>query len=323
MARPSRISDSFNHWALRHGFPALLKLAPRLSRRSSHFGARLVISAVMGLYRTPYTAVDRNLARLLGVTEGSLRVRAARWKMFHLFSCAWVDLFRFAQLGPEEIFGETQEIAGREHLEAAHARGKGVILLTAHLGCWELGGVFLRHLGMPLSVVYVPDAFADIEAARQILRKLSGVDEIPIRPQDTLASLPVLRALRENRVVAMQGDRDFNDRGETFDFFGAPAPFPTGPFHLARMTGAALVPCFIAYAGNGKFSLALEPMITVEATAQRSVDVRGAIARWLPTLENALRRWPLQWFTFYDFWGKERTAAQPVVALDSPAESRA
>lgn len=322
MARPSRASDSFNRWALRHGFPALLKLAPRLSRRASHFGARLVIDAVMGLYRAPHRAVDRNLARLLGVPEGSLRVHAARWKMFHLFGCAWVDLFRFAQLGQEEIFREVHEIAGREHLEAAHARGKGVILLTAHLGCWELGGVFLRHLGMPLSVVYVPDAFADVEAARQILRKVSGVDEIPIRPQDTLASLPVLRALRDNRVVAMQGDRDFNDRGEVFEFFGAPAPFPTGPFHLARMTGAALVPCFIAYSSDKKFSLALEPMITVEASARREADVRSAMARWIPTLENALRRWPLQWFTFYDFWAKPRSGEAPV-ALVTPVESRA
>ena len=50
MERPSRISDRFNHWALKHGFPALLKVAPRLSRRANHLGARLVIGAVMGAF---------------------------------------------------------------------------------------------------------------------------------------------------------------------------------------------------------------------------------------------------------------------------------
>jgi KDO2-lipid IV(A) lauroyltransferase len=322
MERPSRISDRFNHWALKHGFPALLKVAPRLSRRANHLGARLVIGAVMGLYRSPHAAVDRNLARILGEPADSLRVRAARWRMFHLFGRAWVDLFRFAQLDAASSAAQVSELAGQEHLDAARARGKGVILLTAHLGCWELGGVFLRQLNLPLSVVYVPDAFADVESARRTLRRASGVDEIPIQPQDSLASLPVLRALRENRVVAMQGDRDFNDRGEWFDFFGAAAPFPTGPFHLARMTGAALVPCFIAYSGDGKFTLDLEPMITVESTAHREADVRAAMQRWLPTLENALRRWPLQWFTFYDFWGKPAPAG-PVADSVAAAGSRA
>jgi KDO2-lipid IV(A) lauroyltransferase len=323
MARPSRLSDRFNHWALRHGFPPLMALAPRLSKRAGHFGARLVIGTVMGLYRSPHRAIDRNLARILDAPQRSQRVRAARRQMIRLFGYSWIDLFRLSQLGPQAAFAEVGEIVGREHLEQARSNANGVILLTAHLGCWEMGGVFLKHLGLPLSVVYVPDAFADVEEARRRLREVSGVEEIAIQPGSSLASLPVLRALRAGRIVAMQGDRDFNDRGAWADFLGAPAPFPRGPFHLARMTGAALVPCFIAYSTDLRFSLVLEPPITVGSTADREADVREAISRWVPVLEGAVRRWPTQWFTFYDFWPEAKGVAPSSTEVALAAEGAA
>jgi KDO2-lipid IV(A) lauroyltransferase len=311
IVRPGRLSDRFNRWAIRRGFPALAWLAPRLPRRVLRAGARLIIGTVFALYPGPKRAVARNLARVLGQPEASPRVRRAVWRMLFHLSFYWVDLFRFAQLPPErareQVVGGT--LATLEPLRAARAAGERVILITAHLGNWELGAVLAGQAGLPVSVVYVPDAFGDAEHFRSLLRSFAGVDEIPIRPEDRFASLPVLRAFAEGKVVALQGDRDFNDRGVRLPFFGSEASFPAGPFHLARMTGARLWPVFIAYAPDYRFEIELGEPFAVERTEDRQGDVRRALERWVTVLEAAIRRWPTQWYTFYDFWSPEEPEA--------------
>lgn len=306
MARPSRLADGFNRWALRHGFPALLRVAPRLPRWVNLLGARFVITVVMGLYHPPKRAIARNLSRVLGAPAGSRRVRAAMRSMLYNFACYWVDLFRFAQLPPERAMALVERVTGHERVDAALAGGKGALLLTAHLGNWELGGVFLKALGQKVSIVYVPDQFEDVENSRRILRRATGVDEIPIQPGDMFTSLPALRALRDNRLLALQGDRDFNDKGVWMDFLGAPAPFPLGPFVLAAITGAPLLPSFITYTTGQRFAIEIGEPIRVESTGNRDADVRRALEQWIAVLEHAVRRWPTQWYTFYDFWQKER-----------------
>jgi KDO2-lipid IV(A) lauroyltransferase len=162
--------------------------------------------------------------------------------------------------------------------------------------------VLLKPLGVDLSVVYVRDQFEDVEASRALLRRATGVGEIPIRPQETLSSLPVLRALRENRLVALQGDRDFNDKGVPVEFFGEPVPFPTGPFHLALLTGAPLLPSFIVYTTGQRFTIEVGEPIRLEPTGDRQADVARGLEQWVRVLEAAVRRWPTQWYTFFDYW---------------------
>jgi KDO2-lipid IV(A) lauroyltransferase len=309
IARPGRLSDRFNHWAMRRGYPALAWLAPRLPRKLLRAGARLVIGTVFVLYPGPRKAVARNLGRVLERPPDSRPVRRAVWRMLFHLAIYWADLFRFAQLPPararEQVVGGT--LSSLDRVRAARAAGERVILLTAHLGNWELGSILAGQAGLPVAVVYVPDAFGDAEHFRSLLRSFGGVDEIPIRPEDHFASLPVLRAFAQGKVVALQGDRDFNDRGVRVPFFGAEASFPVGPFHLARMTGARLWPAFIAYTPDFRFEIELGQPFAVEHTEDRQGDVRRALERWVKVLEGAIRRWPTQWYTFYDFWPPPET----------------
>jgi len=308
--RPSKLSDGLNRWAIRRGFPALAWLAPRAPRWLLFAGARAVIGVVMFLHSKPKQAIARNFARVLGAPPGSRRVRRAVRQMLYHLAYYWVDLFRFAQLPAERL--REQVVGGSlndlEPLRAGLAAGKRQILITAHLGNWELGAVMAGQAHLPVSIVYVPDEFGEAEFFRSLLRQLGRVDEIPIRPEDRFASLPVLRAFSEGRIVALQGDRDFRDNGMTLPFFGAEASFPIGPFHLARMTGAALVPTFIAYAPDHRFEIEIGEPIEVERSADRDGDVRRALERWVAVLERAVARWPTQWYTFYDFWPQGEAA---------------
>jgi KDO2-lipid IV(A) lauroyltransferase len=304
MARPGRISDRFNRWALRRGFPALAWLAPRAPRWLLFANARWIIALIMFLHSKPKRAIARNLARVLEAPEDSRTVRRAVRRMLANFAFYWVDLFRFPQLPAERL--RAQVVGGGvrdlEPIRRAQDAGKRVILMTAHLGNWELGSVLAGQAGLPLAVVYVPDEFGEAERFRSHLRSFGELEEIPIHPDDRLSSLPVLRAFEAGKVVALQGDRDWNDRGVEASFLGAPARFPIGPFHLARMTRAVLMPVFIAYAPDYRFEIELGEPIEVERTADREGDARRALAQWIPVLERAVRRWPTQWYTFYDFW---------------------
>ena len=290
---------------MRRGFPVLVKIAPWLPRWFLFLGARVIIWSVMAVYPGPKRAIDRNLSRILGQPVDSRRVRQTRKQMIYNLAYYWVDLFRFSQLPFEKLQKLVGEVTGLEHLEAAVDRGQGVLLLTAHMGNWELGGLLLKGLDLPVSVVYVPDQSPAAEEFRAFLRKLIGVGEIPINPRSQFSSLPILHALNEGRVVAMQGDRDFNDQDKRFDFFGAPAPFPIGPMTLTRMTGAALIPAFVTYDSKHCFDITFGEPIEVGQEGSREKDATAAAQRWVEVVEGAVRRWPDQWYTFFDFWNPE------------------
>jgi len=304
IARSGRLSEAFNRWAVARGLPALAWLAPRAPRAFLHANARWVIGLVMLLHRAPRPAIARNLARVLGEPAGSPRVRGAMRRMFRYFAWSWVDLFRFAQLPAERLRELVTEasLPALGRLQGLREGGRRTILLTAHLGNWELGSVLAGQAGLPVSVVYVPDAFEEAERLRSFLRRFGEVEEIPIRPQERFASLPVLRAFERGRMVALQGDRDWNDRGVAVELCGGRTTLPLGPFHLARMSGALLTPIFIAYAPDRRIEIELGEPIEVARDGDRDTEARAALASWTAVLERAIRRWPEQWYTFYDFW---------------------
>jgi KDO2-lipid IV(A) lauroyltransferase len=311
--RSGAFSEWLNRWAVRRGFPILAWIAPRLPRPFLFAGARLVMAIVFFFHSKPRPAIARNLSRVLGQPAESRAVKRAVGEMIRHFAYYWVDLFRFAQLPPERlrsliVGGDSRAL---DPLRRMRAAGQRVLLLTAHLGNWELGAVMLGGAELPLSVVYVRDEFEQAERFRSRLRGAFDVREIPISPADRFASLPVLRAFSEGRLVALQGDRDFNDAHLELPLFGAPVKLPTGPFLLARMTSALLQPTFIAYAADHRFEVSLEEPIEVERTDDRDADVRRAMERWAVVLESAIRRWPTQWYSFYDAWSADAPAPEP------------
>ncbi|MGE0641133.1 MAG: lysophospholipid acyltransferase family protein [Thermoanaerobaculia bacterium] len=304
IARSGAFSEKLNRWAIDRGFPLLAWLAPRAPRWFLFFGARATMAVVFFFHSQPLLAIGRNLARVLEKPADSREVRRAVREMLCHFAYYWVDLFRFAQLPPERLRSLIVggDLASIDPLRRLRDAGERILLLTAHLGNWELGAVMLGGAELPLSVVYVRDEFEQAERFRSLLRGRADVQEIPIRPDDRFASLPVLRAFAERRLVALQGDRDFNEAHLEIELFGAPTRLPTGPFQLARMTRARLQPVFIAYADDHRFEVALEPLIDVGQTDDRDADIRTAMETWARVLERNIRRWPTQWYNFHDVW---------------------
>lgn len=254
--------------------------------------AQAIATAAIGRFPEERAVVRRTLARV--VPHGSPRqLDALVAAVFENFAICFTDLISTNRAGPvAELLGSTE---GREHLAAAERLGRGLVVITAHLGNWELGGRLLAGaVERPTHVVVAPERDPGVE------RFLRG-DGGPVRfltrtaPADVL---PLVAALRRNEVVALQGDRALGGRGDRLQpFFGAPAAFPLGPFLLARAAGAPVLPAFCLLRADRRYTITLGEPWTVSAGGEDD-----ALARWVGVLQAMVRRHPTQWFNFYDVW---------------------
>jgi KDO2-lipid IV(A) lauroyltransferase len=191
---------------------------------------------------------------------------------------------------------------GMEHLDAALARGQGVILLTCHLGLWELGAVYLHYGGYrPHIVGLVDSAHEGITEFRDWMRTRHHVGVVN-RDGVHLAALEIQRLLGEGKIVALLGDRLIGEKGTEVEFFGRRVAFPTGPFRLARSTGAAVLPCFVVREGRG-YRAAIEPPIPLASDAKSHGEaLQEATQEVARQFEKWIYRYLDQWYVFSPFW---------------------
>jgi lauroyl/myristoyl acyltransferase len=260
--------------------------------------ARLTLARVVAQRAAAWFPVERarvaaNVARVRPDADAGARERLVA-DVFRHFAICFADLISTNRRvsRPERLLAG---IEGDEHLLAAIAEGRGLVLVTAHLGNWELGGrLIASRLKRPTHVIVAAEADPGVE------RFLRGGDS-PInfvRRGDPRAMMPLVGALRRGEVVALQGDRALGTRGDvTVDFFDAPAAFPLGPFVLARAAQVPMVPAFCLLGHDLRYTVVIAEPIHV-----RLGEETAALARWARILETAVRRAPEQWFNFFDVW---------------------
>ena len=246
-------------------------------------------------------AVRANLAVILGVAPDSPELGRRAEEMVQSHFGAWSDFLYFATRPPAETARLVESVVGFSRIVAARASGRGVLLLTGHLGNWEVGGLMLAEVRQPIHVVLVPDIFPGVERARRRLHRRSGVTEIPI-DRTFAPTLAVMRALEQNAIVAMQGDRDFNNTGVAVPFFGKEAFFPKGPFRVAMATGATVLPAFIVRVPDGRYRAVIEEPIEIERAGRGDEALKRNVLRYVGILERYVREHPEQWYCFYPFW---------------------
>jgi KDO2-lipid IV(A) lauroyltransferase len=268
---------------------AVAGVLPRPMRLSA---ARAVARAVSGRFPAERAVVRATLARILrSETPAGLEARVA--EVFENFAVCFTDLITSNRAhGADGLLASTE---GIEHLESAERLGRGLVVVTAHLGNWELGGRMLAGtVTRPTHVVVAPEQDPAVE---RFLRGNGGPVRFVTRTAP-LDVLPLVSALRRNEVVALQGDRALGGRGDRLHtFFGVPAPFPLGPFLLARAARAPVLPAFCLLRRDRRYTIVIGEPWTV--TAGGELD---ALARWVSVLEAMVRQHPTQWFNFYDVW---------------------
>ncbi len=243
-------------------------------------------------YRSAVENVRRNLMKALP-GRSDKDISTLTLKLFMNYSKYLVDYGRFTSIRGENVTGKIAIFDGKKNLEAALAMKKGIILLTAHLGNWELGGIFFGNYGLKINVVTIQDSNARIDEMRRSYREQHNVSTITIG-DSPFSTIEMLRALNSGEVVAMLIDRYQNglDYLEA-DFFGQPSRFPKGPFTLSRVTGAPIITAFVVREGEGYKGI-IEPPLVVKDEA----DEADAVKRVVRVLERRIVKYPDQWYNF-------------------------
>ncbi len=257
-------------------------------------------------------AILENVAAVLGLPVGDRRVEEVGRAMVSSHSRLWIDLLRYTSRSDVDPLALLTARLGHERLVEAARQGRGAILLTAHVGNFELGGLFLRDFGATTTVAYVPDPSSVIERHRAEARRRLGVEGIPVT-SSPFAFVPLLRALHEGRFVAMQGDRDVSGTGRVLPFFGRTASFPVGPFRLAAIAGVPIFPVFVLMESQGSYRTVVEPPLRVglapgSRTEPDETALEEAMERWVSILSRVIGENPTQWYLFTRFWEDDAPA---------------
>ncbi|QBI21458.1 phosphatidylinositol mannoside acyltransferase [Egibacter rhizosphaerae] len=240
--------------------------------------------------------VTANLGRVVAPEQREEVVARA----FRSYGRYWAESFRAADLDPGELDRRTTT-AGFEHLDAALDRGRGVIVLLAHHGSWDIAARWAEshryHLAVVAEVVRPRALFARFVA----LREAMGLEVVPLRPRAPGGRAGVterlLEALEANHLVGLLADRDLSGRAPRVRLFGEPAPLPPGPAALARQSGAPIVPITMLQRPGRSWHLQVLPAIDVAhlgvTEGQRAVAVG---------LEALVGLDPDQWHAFQPIW---------------------
>ncbi len=265
--------------------------------------AKATVERVIWGRRHVRKAILDNFAAVLDLPRDARAVEAVGREMVSRHSRLWIDLLRYAGRKDVDPAALLATRIGDERLVVASREGKGAILLTAHVGNFEIGGLFLAQLGLKVAAVYVPDPSPVIERHREDARRMLGVRGLPI-DTSPFAFLPVRKALEENTCVAIQGDRDVSGTGLSMPFFGKTASFPVGPFRLAQASGAPIFPVFVLQEDDGRYRTIVEEAIRVPNArgGEGEAAVTAALARFVASMERTIRAYPAQWYLFTRFW---------------------
>lgn len=282
---------SFRHWLSVPSFYRLGFAAAQCLPASVLYGVADVLGTASYLIcRTPVRFLQANLLRVFpGASEREVSRLAAR--IFRNYARYLVDYGRFRWVPREGSESVIPVLEGRENLQTAFGAGKGVILVTGHIGNWELGGVSFGLRGIKMNVVTLPDGSRQIDAIREGYRGQYSINTI-VLDGSPFASLEMMAALKRGEVVAMLVDRWGKADGVVAPFLGGVHYLPRGPFMLSRMTGAPILPAFVVRDGTSYRGVVEPPFVVSED------DLRPYATRISNALEGMIRRYPDQWYNF-------------------------
>lgn len=243
-------------------------------------------------------AVRYNLERITGLKDQGELDQMTR-QVFRNFAKYLVDFFRFSKIDDEYI-KRFVKVEGINNLDEAVLKGKGVILLSAHIGNWELGAFVISSLRQPVTAVALTHGdkrINDFFTRQRIAGKVK-----PIKIGISLRSC--YEALRNNGLVALLGDRDFSKNGLYMDFFGRPSLIPKGPAVFSERLQAEIVPTFMVRENDDTFRLIFEPRLKRPLADGEDGRIKEIMKGCVSVIERYVKMYPTQWYMFKREWNE-------------------
>ena len=254
-------------------------------------------------------AVQKNFRIICG--EGADVGRISR-EMFRNFGKYLVEFFCMPRFN-EEFIRQHVVIENQQRLDEALKRGKGVIIMTAHIGNWELGGLAMGRLGYPMTAIALPHREKSVNELFNKQRAAGGVTVVPVQ----MAIRRCIRTLQDNGIVALLADRDFSATGKPVSFFGRETMMPYGPAMFAFRMDAEVLPMFLRREGVDRFRIVIEEPFRLLDRGQ-GVSEQDFLAHFLrqqvAVLEKAITEDPSQWLIFRRFWIDRKSGPERITS---------
>jgi phosphatidylinositol dimannoside acyltransferase len=242
-------------------------------------------------------AVAINMRHVLGPGAAEEQVQALTREVCTNIAKGHYDLFRVSRLTPEEI-RRMVRIEGIDHLQEASQRGRGVIIVSAHLGNVDIVVQAPLAYGIP---IMGPAMHVQPERLFRYILKLRQTHGLRLIPVDG-PLLEVVRALRKGELVGLPCDRVVAESTRMVEFFGTPTRLPDGPVRLALRTGAAVLPAFAQRLDDGLFVIHVEPPLDLPNTGDREADIDSGMKQVACSMERHISRSPGQWLVAASLW---------------------
>jgi lauroyl/myristoyl acyltransferase len=281
------------YWLYKAGF----FIANSLPLKSGYSVAETIATLHYYLSARDRRAVRNNLRQILGSSCTDKELSRQAREVFINFAKYLVDFFRFASID-EEYIKNFIKIRGLENVDKGLSGGKGVILISAHIGNWELGGQILSGMRKPMAAVVLTHANKKINDLFTRQRMVSQMKPIEIG----LSLRGCYQTLKKNGLLALLGDRDFSGNGFLMPFFGREMLIPKGPAVLSRRLGACLVPSFMIREKDDTFSLTCEKPIYPDLHMDEDQAIKDLAQKYSSVIESYVKKYPTQWYLFREAW---------------------
>jgi len=274
-------------------------LAASLPRKVSYWLASVLSGIAFVVMPDKRRGASENMSRVIRKPPESPEVRVLARQMFRSYALYWADFFGLNGRTRGRV-AEIVRTEGLEHLKEALHGGKGALLVTAHLGNWDMGGAALVETGeLPeLSAIVEPVSQRASERTVTSMRERRGIRVIPLgRP------LGIARALRRNEVVLVVGERLIDGDGVEVDFFGEKTLFPRGAAYWSAKLGAPIVPAFCIRQPDDTFVTHIEAPLELAVEDGGEFDEVAHTQRLASVIEEYITRYPEQWCMMQPMWG--------------------
>ena len=288
------LRENFEYWLI----VAMARCLGRIPRGAARFFAWLLAIATYWCFGRLRRVGERNLELALPKLSSKTRRRILRGVYIHL---GWqlVEFCRMTRYTVENT-RNWMRTEGLEHYLAAQARGKGVLVITGHLGAWELSSFYHSLMGHPMGMVI---RRLDNQRLDEYVNGIRCAHGNFVLSKDDFGR-GLLTAMHEAKTVGILMDTNMTPpQGEFVRFFGIGACTGTGLAHIARKTGAAVLPGFMFWEASEKmYVLRFGPEVTIPQTTDVAADILEGTRRCTSVIETWIRRYPDQWLWIHRRW---------------------
>ncbi|MEA3328608.1 MAG: lysophospholipid acyltransferase family protein [Candidatus Omnitrophota bacterium] len=247
-----------------------------------------------------------NMKLVYGDQKSLAEIKQMTRQIFRYLSRCGCEIVYFCSRDNiKSAVGLVNSVEGEQYLRQAQKEGKGIIIISAHMGNFMLVGRKLTNMGYKTATIMR-------QMKDEKLEKLFTKWRNEKMGQHTIPKLPLWKSVRQSldwlgqgNILAMYIDQR-SGSGVWVDFFGIPTLTATGAAVFALRTGAPVVPLVVVNRNNGFYKLIIEQPVKMDNTGERKKDIETNTARFTKIIEKYVRKYPTQWFWVHNRWKEKR-----------------